>query len=202
MGIPVTLIQDLSLVPRDRPVTLLMRHSARFPIVPPDDGWTVPLTTEGVRMAEDLGLVIGPHFAEGRLRSSPVGRCIATAEAVARGAGWNGSVLPDDRISHGFLEPCWNLVSSGGLNGKLPEQIHSAMGLLLDPSDQAPRLDIMVSHDTVVGAVVGTLLRAPVLREHWPNYLEGVFFWQEDGHIRALWRGKEYRFSEDLCPAA
>ena len=63
MGIPETLLTDLDNVPRDRAVTLLMRHSARFPIVPPDEGWNVTLTPEGVKMAENLGQVIAPLFA-------------------------------------------------------------------------------------------------------------------------------------------
>ena len=199
MGIPETLTKDLLLVPRDRAVTLLMRHSARFPIIPPDEGWEVMLTPEGEQMAEDLGAVIGPQFAEGLLRSSPVERCRATAAAIARGAGWSGSVLADERISHGFHEPCWNLVYSNGINGIVPEPIPQALGLLVDRDSDGPRLNVMVTHDTVLCSMVGGLLRAPVLGEHWPNYLEGVFFWQEKQQIRALWRGMDYRFREDLC---
>lgn len=201
MGIPETLLNDLLLVPRDRAVTLLMRHSARYPIVPPDEGWEVMLTPEGVQMAEDLGAVLGQQFCAGRLRASPVQRCIDTAGAIARGAGWTGSILADERISHGFHEPCWNLVYANGLNGIVPKPIPEAMGLLLESNGAAPRLDVMVTHDTVICSMVGGLLRAPVLGEHWPNYLEGVFFWQEGEHIRALWRGMEYRFREDLCPS-
>ena len=202
MGIPETLLNDLTFVPRDRAVTLLMRHSARYPIVPPDEGWEVMLTPEGVQMAEDLGAALGQQFCAGRLRASPVQRCIDTAGAIARGAGWGGDVLADERISHGFHEPCWILVYANGLNGIVPKPIPEAMGLLLESNGAAPRLDVMVTHDTVICSMVGGLLRAPVLGEHWPSYLEGVFFWQEGEHIRARWRGMEYRFREDLCPSA
>lgn len=195
MTIPASLLYDLERIPRDRPVALLMRHSARFPIIDPADTYIVTLTEEGVRTAEELGAILGRDFTGGRLLSSPVGRCIATAEAIARGAGWPGEVLTDELLSHPHIEPAWDQFNRGEVNGKLPEPVLAALELVLGQPDYKPVLDILVTHDTIIGTFAGCLMKAPVMREHWPGFLEGLFLWHEGVEVHVRWRGQEHIFS-------
>jgi hypothetical protein len=198
MDLPVSLLNDVKQIPCDRPVTLLMRHSARYPITDPAQTYLVGLTEEGVQMANVFGLHLkGLSFQPGRMMAAPVGRCIHTAEAIAQGAGWTLTVKPDDRLSHPFMEAAWGLVESGTLTNVFPAQIRATLALLLDFQD-APlavpgtkRLDIMVTHDTVVGSMVGWLLHAPILGPDWPTFLEGLFVWQMEGQVFVRWRGHE-----------
>jgi hypothetical protein len=194
MTIPVALLSDLERIPRDRPVALLMRHSARFPITDPAETYLVTLTEEGVQLAEELGIIIGREFQGGRLVSSPVGRCIATAEAIARGAGWNGLVVEDERLSHPHIEPAWDQLNRGEVNGVLPRPVLAALELVFDQPQSQPLLDILVTHDTIVGTFAGCLLKAPVLKEHWPGFLEGLFLWRDQDQVRVRWRGQEATF--------
>jgi hypothetical protein len=207
--IPVSLLADLDAVPRDRAIRLVMRHSVRFPIVNPADTYRVTLTEEGVRLAEELGGLLGERFRPGRLRSSPVGRCRATAEAIARGAGWPVNVRADRRLSHPFIEPAWNLVENGGLNGMLPERLRITLEWVMglpEPLHQAtlplfpdlPALDVLATHDTIVAVVAASLLHAPVLGPDWPGYLEGVLLWRAEDLIHARWRGIEGCFTEQF----
>ena len=196
LDLPVTLLDDMDRIPRDRPVSLLMRHSARFPITDLALTYTIGLTEEGIQMAEALGERLSVSFLPGRMLTAPVGRCLATAEAIARGAGWQAEIGQDDRLSHPFMAPAWSMLEHGKLNGVLPFQVQVTLKFLLDhrpnPSLQGqPLLDILVTHDTVVGAMVGCLLGAPVLDADWPGYLEGMFVWQEDDKVLARWRGSE-----------
>jgi hypothetical protein len=189
-----------------------MRHSVRYPIVNPAETYLVGLTEEGVRLAEDLGVLLGGHFTPGRLRASPVGRCKATAAAIAHGAGWPVKVRADKRLSHPFIEPAWSLVertqTAGGerLNGVLPERVRATLAWAVGAAEaarqpylplleEAPRLDVLVTHDTIVGAVAGSLLHAPVTGPYWPGYLEGIFFWWDGGLLHARWRGEEQVFT-------
>jgi hypothetical protein len=197
MSIPDSLLNDFNRIPRDRPVALLMRHSARHPITDPARGFEVPLTEEGIRTAESLGALMTDIFPCGRLMSSPVGRCIATVEAIAKGAGWEFPVVIEERISHGFIEPAWDMYQRGEVNGTLPRPVMAALDLLLDHPQSGPCLDVMVTHDTVVGAMVGCLLGAPVLDDHWPGFLEGMFIWRENESIQALWRGNQQAVNLD-----
>jgi hypothetical protein len=210
MTIPVSLLNDFAYLFRDGPaaapqkVVLLMRHSVRFPILTPADTYVVGLTEEGVLLAEKLGETLGRCFSPGRLRSSPIGRCRATAEAMARGAGWPGKVRADKRLSHPFIAPAWYVVEHGGPNGVLPEPILPLLRWMFGAPELAlgevqPRLDVLVTHDTVLGALVNCLLCAPVLGpEYWPDYLEGVFAWRAEGYLHLRWRGVEQLFTEQF----
>ncbi len=194
-------------------VALLMRHSVRFPIENPAETYLVGLTEEGVRLAEELGELLGKRFAPGRLRASPVGRCRATGEAIARGAGWAAKVRSDRRLSHPYNEFAWDLVwraqtgRANGSNGVLPAPLPELLRWVVGPSQTArqavlplledrPLLDVLVTHDTVVGAVAGGLLHAPITGPDWPAYLEGLLFWWVDGQVRVRWRGVEHVFDD------
>ena len=95
-SIPLSLLNDLQRVPYDRPVALLMRHSARHPIVDPTQPYIALLTAEGVKLAEELGAVLGKSCSPGRLMAAPVERCQDTAAAIARGAGWTAYVRAEE----------------------------------------------------------------------------------------------------------
>jgi hypothetical protein len=43
-------------------------------------------------------------------------------------------------------------------------------------------------------------MHAPVLCEHWPNFLEGLFFWRDGKNIHVRWRGVERIYSADYRP--
>lgn len=202
MGILDSVVLDFMSVPNDRPVAVLLRHSARFPILDPDDPYQAELTEEGIQMAEELGALLGTRFQPGRLFSSPVNRCIATCQAIARGAGWPEQVQTDERISHPFIGPVYFQMESGKWNGSsLPFQVRAVLNFMLESpvgKSGSPRLDVMVTHDTVVGTVAGHMLRAPVLGRDWPDYLEGVFAWRAEKGITLRWRRQEAVFSEDF----
>jgi hypothetical protein len=195
--IPQSLLNDVKRVPIDRPAVLLMRHSARHPIIDPAQPFIAALTEEGVRLAEEFGVVLGGRYSPGKLMSAPVGRCIDTAAAIARGAGWAGAVQSEEYLSHPFIEPAWDQLCRGEVNGVLPRQVRATLDLLLKSERSAPGLDVAVTHDTVLGAVAGCLLKTPVMGEHWPEFLEGLFAWRDGEQVRVLWRGAEWHFGTD-----
>lgn len=206
-GIPETLIHDLNRIPRDRPVALLMRHSARFPILDPALTFEIGLTEEGVRTAEALGGIIKDQFQPGRLMAAPVGRCLDTAAAIARGAGWVEAVRSDERLSHPFMIPAWEVLEQAQFKGVLPAQIRITLDLLLyapelAPFEDNPRLDLMVTHDTVLGAVVGGLLHIPFSSANWPEFLEGAFIWKTADQVHARWRGVETVMNWQRSPSS
>ena len=49
-------------------------------------------------------------------------------------------------------------------------------------------LDVLVTHDLMVGAVVEWLLRPGLLKV--PRFLEGLFVWRAHGGIGVAWRGE------------
>ena len=153
-------------------------------------------------MAEELGALLGRLYSPGRLLSAPVGRCHDTVQAIARGAGWTGQVQAEKRLSHPFIEPAWDAYSRGEVNGLLPRQVHSVLALLLAQNEPGPLLDVMVTHDTIIGTIAGCLLKAPVMKEFWPGFLEGLFVWHSGEQVHVRWRGTDWQFTkEEITPS-
>ncbi|HZW04917.1 MAG TPA: histidine phosphatase family protein, partial [Anaerolineaceae bacterium] len=100
MPVPTSLLGDLRQTPADRPVTLLMRHSVRFPIYDFATGDAIGLTPEGFLLAEQFGTVLATLRRPGRLLSSPVGRCVDTARSILKGAGWTDTLEIDPLLGH------------------------------------------------------------------------------------------------------
>lgn len=197
MRVPVTLLFDLERIPRDQPVALLMRHAARHPLTAAADPYAVGLTEEGIQNAETLGKTLAADNLPGKILSSPVERCVATGEALARGANWPGSVQVDERLSHLFIAPAWYMVQTSRMTGPVPFQVRIILQWMLRMAEAPQQIDIFVTHDTVLGAVIGGLLRAPVTGDDWPGYLEGLFIWRDEKGVCARWRGIEYAFPEN-----
>jgi hypothetical protein len=193
MSIPKTLLNDLERTPVDRPVSLLLRHAARFPITDPSRSLEVPLTEEGVRTAEELGAILGRRMPGGRLLAAPADRCLSTANAIARGAGWQKEAQADDRISHAFIAPAWDLVAEGVISKRLPFQARVVLDMMLEGASSSARLDVLCTHDSIIGVMANNLLHAPVMGKDWPGFLEGLFFWKEENQAVVVWRGDERR---------
>lgn len=75
----------LGAVPTDRPVAALIRHSVRGELPPGAGGNRVPITAKGEKLASLLGGMIGGRLQS--LTTSPVLRCVQTAEAIRTGTG-------------------------------------------------------------------------------------------------------------------
>jgi hypothetical protein len=191
--IPEIALRSLAMAPADRQVSLLMRHAHRYPIVDIESTYTTPLTPEGVRLAEDFGARLNQVYRPGRLLASPVGRCLATGEAIARGAAWNVTVQADNRLSHPHIQPAISDFSGWSRGTPLPLPVQEVLDLILVGTHNQPALDLLITHDTIVACLVSYLLGAPVSNEYWPEYFEGLILWPEDGTLQAIWRGQGYR---------
>ena len=106
-------------------------------------------------------------------------------------------VTPHHLLSHDHMATAWSLAELGRCAGEAPAEILATLGLLLKHDRDAaggqlkPVLEVMVTHDTIVGAIANCLLGAPILGEDWPLYLEGLFFWEAADGIHVVWRGDE-----------
>jgi len=80
-----TLIPALAQVPKNVPAVLMTRHSIREQPKNGFAGYDVPLTPQGVELARVWGSLLDRPVSG--FYSSPVGRCVATAEAMAEGCG-------------------------------------------------------------------------------------------------------------------
>lgn len=216
--IPPSTRRLLEEAPTERAVAVLVRHSVRGPLPPGPDGVHVPLTADGVRVAGELGQLLGHRIRT--LRSSPVLRCVQTAEAVRDGAGLAigieqdrllgrpGAFVCDSRLSR----PVWEglgheavmarLVSSGPLLTGMAAPSHAARFLvqhMLAVAGDAPGLHLFVTHDSLVTATAAQLLGEPLGTDAWPWYLEAAVFWRDGDAVRVAYRERRAAVPTPLC---
>ena len=90
---PASVLHWLGLCPVEQPVALLLRHAARAPLPPDGVGYTLPITEAGAELGRELGRLLGRRLRS--LRSSPLVRCLQTAEVLRGGAGADLPIVSD-----------------------------------------------------------------------------------------------------------
>ncbi len=186
----------LDLVPKDRTVSLLIRHAEREPIDNPEMAFIAGLTVKGIRDSCTFGGHLFGKFQPGSIYSSPVGRCIQTAEGIILGASWQKRVLIDDRLTHQFIRVALDAMSISRQSLGVPDQVIELFSLLCGAKGEIvkDRLNIFVTHDTVVMTMLGYLLSLPNNQIQPPGFLDGFFIWQDRNYYRMLWQGQLFNF--------
>jgi broad specificity phosphatase PhoE len=200
---------------RDRDLILLIRHAHRERIVLPtvEAAFGAQLTERGRRQSLELGRQLEVDRPV-RLFFSPVQRCEDTARCLAEGLESHGGethvVGARPFLGARFVKDGRRMVqifADVGLRGFVdawargaldPEVIedHKQAGrrLLLDlvgehlPGEGAP-LDIHVSHDITVLALMGLFLDLTSPEIPWPEYLDGAVLGLQRERITWWYRG-------------
>lgn len=211
--IPSSLLEGIERAPRDRAVAVLLRHSARPPIPVGEPGTGLPLTPDGVRVAQELGRRLGARLQS--LRSSPVRRCLETCSAIATGAGSSLQTVPDrllegpgsfvDRDQEGVAVNTFLTVGHEAMLMRTMETRRPLPGFH-EPVGAAQRVigsmlagepvgvHLFCTHDFVVTLTAAMALDEVLGRPDWPRFLEGLVAWaDEEGEARVFYRGRERR---------
>ena len=208
--VPPSLVRNLEKVPTDRPVVLLLRHSVRGPLPLGDAGNHVPITEAGWGIARELGRTLGCRLKS--LHSSPVPRCLQTAQALKEGAnvctditenrllGDPGVYVLDGRAAWnnwetlGHEEVMRHLVSeSDSLPGMArPDEAARFLAYrMLTLAGDTPGLHVFVTHDSLITPTVARLQGVHHCRSDWPWYLEGALFWWGAEGVHIAYRERE-----------
>lgn len=219
--IPPSVLRLLERAPTDRAVVLLLRHSVRDHLPPGDAGYVLPITDVGRRLALELG-----GHLRGRLRtlhSSPLLRCIQTAEALAEGAGVPLTVVPNRLLGDPGVFVLdgrrawanWERLGHEGVMGHLVNETDALSGMarpdeaarflvqsMLGEAASRPGVHVFVTHDSLVTATAARLLGRRLGLVDWPWYLEGAFFWPVEGGVQAAYRDHDAVVPGPLCGLA
>lgn len=192
MSLPKYLLEAFEDIPTDRTINVLMRHSIRFPITSDAEVFTAQLTPEGQDLASDFGAWLQKKYKIGKILTSPINRCVETGRYLARGAGNSKVILPDPVLSHPNENGEYDKMDDYLDSGDWPLRI-SQIAEKMFPDDQSSGLNFLITHDTVLALMAAFWLekdiRAP---EDWPQYLEPMFFWKNDGKLIISFRGNEF----------
>ena len=204
-----SIVERLALAPHQSDAAIILRHAEREKIPAGTFGAEVSLTAQGVSTAEQLGAVLvrrGPVS----ITSSPVLRCVQTAEAIRRGGGQAGATTLDWRLGDPgpfvvraeesgklFLRVGIMDIVRRQLLDDLPPPgmrptsagIELLLGLTAHNLDQQGRLSIYVTHDAILAVLAAWLYRAPIEEITWPDYLDGLLLWRSGERLNFSWPG-------------
>ena len=202
----------LAAIPPKADAALVIRHAEREEIPAETFGVDVPLTRYGAASAERLGATLASLRPVFEVTTSPVPRCVQTAEAILRGGGQEGTAAPDWRLGDPgpfvidtersgpfFLNTDISEIANRQLTNAEPppgmRETHEGVRLLLDLAarDLGNRghLNVYVTHDAILAVLVAYLFGLPTEETGWPNYLEGLLLWRGSEHLNFAWRGLE-----------
>ena len=133
---------SLALASDDRPWSLLIRHATRPDIPLGSFGNELAITKEGRREATGMGQVLSDRLR--RFETSPVLRCVQTAEAICLGAGVPGPpattrVLGDPGVWIADGDAVGDAFVEHGPSGVVARQLAGHTIPPLEPVPSAPR---------------------------------------------------------------
>ena len=205
-----SVLEQLVVGPDGVDVSLVIRHAEGEEIPAGTFGHDVNLTAEGTRAAEQLGAALSENGPLSVL-SSPVPRCVQTAQAMIRGAGISAEVVTHrglgapgafvvDAEAAGplFLElPIFEIArrqlqDASPLQGMRPtsEGVELLLELATSPLSENGRLHVFVTHDIILSVFVASIIRGPLEDVDWPGYLEGLLLWRSAGRLHFSWKGR------------
>jgi broad specificity phosphatase PhoE len=204
--------KTLELPPKGASSIVLLRHSIRYQIPKGEFGNEIPLTSEGIQLAQELGSWIPKNI--GTIFSSRVDRCIQTAENIIKGAKINKKIYPENLLGTpgpfiidaelvgklflelGNIELFQRLFSGEVLAGT--QSIQKGVSQLFDHFEQNLKsryCNYYITHDNIILGVVNYLLgKKGFITNDWPWILEGAVFWKEQEQWFLGWRGKIHSF--------
>jgi broad specificity phosphatase PhoE len=205
-----SMARSLDLLPRDQHVALLVRHSVR-PTASEANPQSAHLTDDGIRLAGDLGGLLGKRRKPGRVRTSPVVRCAETALAIARGAAWTAEPSVDWRLNYpgpfaADVGAAWRTVRGEGLHETVAKQLATpepppgmrptaegvalVVELLLEERGGFGTVDVLVTHEPNLLLTLNHLLELELDHRTGPAFLEGLFAWRLPHGLAIAWRGR------------
>lgn len=173
-------------------LSLLIRHADRDQIPEGSFGNEVLLNEKGKQNSLKFGESLS-KLQVNRIFTSPVGRCVQTAEHISKGYGRNIEIIEtialgnpgipifDDKLAgeyylqHGGFGMYQHFTQGKKISGVLPiEEMKISMTDFIDKNTTENGLTLFVSHDMIIAMYHYCLNRMIYTKENWVNYLSGL----------------------------
>lgn len=173
-------------------LALLLRHADREPIPVGEFGNEIPINEKGKKNAFAFGEQL-KGLQVTRIFTSPIYRCIQTAEHIREGFGSdleititknlgdpglyieNEQLAGEFYINHGFDEFYRRFVCHEQIPGVVsPSAYHMAMDNFLKENTSQNGLTIYVTHDSLIAFYDFCLTGKIYTKESWVKYLAGL----------------------------
>lgn len=201
--------KTLSLIEGNEPnacLLLLIRHADRGHIPEGEVGNNVALLEEGIRRSAELGKSISARITS--IHSSPIPRCLQTAESILQGAEINVPIShdrmlgdPGPYVENG--EVAWESWQKLGLHGITSALIkNEKLPGMHSPRDATQRLvnhlrkcsggrsgiHLFISHDAIIATAAAHCLGISTMTDQWPEFLEPLMLEYRGNETTAKYR--------------
>lgn len=183
---------------------LLIRHAERPDIPANSVGNEVLLTDKGKADTRNFARIISDPVIS--IQSSPIGRCLQTAEIIAEVVGFPKSHIEDnsDLGDPGYIiedgRKAWkhwqrkgasavnNYLLTGGDKWSGFNDLDQATARFLETieyqfSMKPNGLHVWITHDTILAAFASRVLDSSLTMEQWPGFLDYISIEQQDGEM-------------------
>jgi hypothetical protein len=191
--LPDYVIRAYENIPTDAEVSVLIRHSIRYPINSVAEIWTAGLTPEGKEMASNLGSWLDKQFRVSRIETSPIERCVDTGRFISSALRDPIKVSPVIVLAHPNENGEYDSFDGHFKEKSWPKRIQDMAAYLVPNGHHHKGLNLFVSHDTTLVAMTGFWLEKDFRDlSVWPNYLEPFFLWWEGKNLISRFRGEQH----------
>ena len=194
-------------IARESSLILLLRHADRGPLPEDEPGNEIPLLPSGVERAVAFGSALGASL--GSIHTSPVLRCVQTAEFIVEGAGLDLQIVSDPHLGAPGVyvtegEIAWKAWQTMGHEGVVTTLMEGTqLPGFADPMDATRELvdwmrdvvgerrgvHIFVTHDILVTVAAAHCLGRRLPIDEWPGFLEHLILYEEHSRRRVSYRG-------------
>lgn len=194
---------------------LFLRHAERPSFKPNSWGHNVSITLKGKQASQEIGKKLSSNNLSYYLWSSPIKRCLETAEVICRGLESNRDVRQSSLLGNpGFFIQNPKKASIIFKEHLLPELIDlylqekslpgffpfeegcQRMLLTLIEKNKAP--SIWVTHDICVAILACFLFKRVSCEDFIPDFLEGIVIKKDGDGLLASYKGCNTRIDEAL----
>lgn len=175
-------------------LSLVIRHGDRNQIPLGSSGVEVMLNDDGLKNSMLFGESLS-NFKVNKILTSPIKRCIQTAESIAKGYGSEIEIIEtkclgapglhiyDERKvgkffrKYGFDELYYRYVNEMEIPG-IPsiDQINGLISTFITQNTSEPGLTIFITHDMLIALYHYSISKKIYTKENWINYLSGLIF--------------------------
>ncbi len=185
------LIDNLNNIKPDDHIVLFLRHGNRDKIPDGEFGNEIELNETGLLRSKEYGIQIR-HLQVNRIFSSPVRRCIQTAEKIKEGLhkdvpiilstllGEPGMFVDDGSLAGAsYLElgnhnTYYSLLEGKSIPGfRSLQEGADLFNTFIRQQDQEAGINLYVSHDMIIALYAYTCFGKRYTFEDWVKYLEG-----------------------------
>jgi len=179
---------------------------------------SITLTKRGEENSWNFGIeFINLYHNVGYLKSSPIRRCVRTAELIIKGAnksfeiilsknlGDPGVFVEDEKIASKLFKKnkCENIVKSqiNRINLEGIRDIEIGVKILLEDillDLKKNKIGLYITHDVIIIPFVSYLIENLNIVRNWIDYLEGFYIWVNNGNIFLLLGEGKYNISKKV----